>query len=129
MLKVYKSDTTCASMDELRYHLYHHSKKTIINLPPTSRVLQGHIMRALFGSYLQMHCLDSSQLDPTKFGYHKEGKMLAPDKNQSLLPDDFPNPCKCTSCATKRCSCRKLFLKCCEYFKCKVNKGCKNPLK
>jgi len=84
LVKVYKCDSECASMDEPRYHLYHHSKKTILNLPATSRAVQGHIMKALYGSFLQMHCFEDLHSDPSEFGNHKDGKMLVPDENLLL---------------------------------------------
>ena len=37
LVNVFKSGTHCESMDQLRHYLYHHSKKTIVDLPPTSR--------------------------------------------------------------------------------------------
>ena len=51
LVNVYKPGTKCKTLDELRYNLYHHSKKTILNLPPTSHAI-GHIRRAFFGTYL-----------------------------------------------------------------------------
>lgn len=130
LCKVYKAGTTCKTLDELRYHLYHHSKKTILGLPPTSRAAEGHIRRAFFGTYQQLHCLDRPDLDPRNFGYIECDGNLQPDRLQSLLPEDFPMPCKCPSCATARCSCRKIDIGCCPYCKCKSQDAikCKNPL-
>ena len=102
LVNVYKSGTHCKSMDELRYHLYHHhSKKTILDLPPTSHSIKGHILRAFHGTYLRLHCLDRPQLDPQSFGFSQEDGIMQPDRLQILLPDDFPMPCKCKSCAKK----------------------------
>lgn len=125
LVNVYKSGTSCRTMDELRYYLYHHSKKTILELPPTSRSVRGHVLRAFFGTYLQLHCVSNPQLDPRHFGFIEEDGNLQPDQLQVLLPDDFALPCKCTSCSTKRCVCRQLVIKCCPYCKCQV-KGCQN---
>ena len=72
LANVYKPGTKCKTIDELRYHLYYHSKKTILNLPPTSRAIEGYIRRALFGTNLQLHCLDRQQLDPTKHWVHND---------------------------------------------------------
>lgn len=127
LVNVYKPGTPCKTMDDLRYHLYHHSKKTILDLPPTSRSLKGHILRAFYGTYLQLHCLDSPQLDPRSFGFSQDDDIMKADRLQVLLPDDFPTPCKCTTCGTKRCSCRKLGISCCPYCNCQASdKGCKN---
>ena len=125
LVNVYKSGTSCRTMDELRYYLYHHSKRTILELPPTSRAVKGHVLRAFYGTYLQLHCLDNPQLDPRDFGYIEADSILEPDHCQILLPDDFAIPCNCSSCATKRCVCRKLDIRCCPYCKCQL-KECKN---
>ena len=55
LVNFFKSGTHCESMDQLRYHLYHHSKKTIVDLPPTSCSGRGHILQAFYGMYLQLH--------------------------------------------------------------------------
>ena len=98
LVQVYKPGTSLKTLDELRYHLYHHSKKTIIDLPPTSRGIKGHILRAFHGTYLQMHCLDGPKLDATHFGYCYEDELMKPCQYQKLIPDDFPTPCKCKTC-------------------------------
>ena len=125
LVNVYKPGTKCKTLDELRYHLYHHGKKTILNLPPTSRAI-GHIHRAFFGTYRQLHCLDRQQLYPQNFGYTESDGNLQPDR--LLIPDNFPMPCTCTSCSTVFCSCRKLGIACCPYCKCKLldETKCKN---
>lgn len=50
LTKVLKKDTSCNTMDELRYHLYFHAskKKTLENLPPSSRATREHILRSYF---------------------------------------------------------------------------------
>jgi hypothetical protein len=125
LVNIYKSSSQSKSMDELR----HYSKKTILDLPPTSRSIKGHILRAFHGTYLQLHCLDSPQLDPQSFGFSQVDGIMEPDRLQVLIPDDFPTPCNCTSCATNRCPCRQLGIRCCPYCRCQAsNKGCKNTV-
>ena len=46
LANIFKSRTHCESMDQLRYYLYHHNKKTIVDLPSTSRSVRRHILRA-----------------------------------------------------------------------------------
>ena len=129
LVNVLKSGTVCQTMDQLRYYLYHHSKKTIVDLPPTSRSLKGHILRAFYGMYLQLHCLDNVELSPCEFGLCQDDGALLPDRQQALLPDDFPMPCNCTTCGTKRCPCRQNEIKCCCYCRCQATgKGCRNPV-
>ena len=129
LVNVFKSGTHCESVDQLRYYLYHHSKKTIVDLPPASPSVRGHILLAFYGTYLQLHCLDNAELNPFKFGFYQDDGALLPDRKQALLPDDFPMPCRCTACATKRCPCRQNEIKCCPYCSCQAtNKGCRNPV-
>jgi len=122
-----KVPSDCQTSDRLRYHLFHHSSKTILNLPPTSRLTRDHIQRAVYGAQMQIHCLDNPQIDPKDFGFYEQDGLLRPVRDQILLPDDFPIPCKCTACTTKCCSCRKLDIRCCPDCKCQTSdKGCKN---
>ena len=104
----------------LRYHLYHHSKKTIVDLPPTSCSGRGHILQAFYGTYLQLHCLDDAELNPCEFEIYQDDGALLPDIKQALLSDDFPMPCRCTACATKRCPCRQNEIKYCPYCSCQA---------
>ena len=128
LVNVYKPGTKYKTLDELRYHLYYQSKKTILDLPPTSCTVEGHILRSFHGTYIQMHCLESPLLDPINFGCIESDGSLQPHRLQVLLPEDFPMPCTCMACATSRCSCRKVGIGCCPYCKCKsVEKtNCKN---
>ena len=82
-------------MDELRYYLYHHSKKTILDLPPTSGATRGHILRAFDGTHLQLHCLDNPNLSPLDFGFKQNNGTFQPEGLDALLPEDLPIPCKC----------------------------------
>ena len=129
LVNTFKSRTHCESMDQLRYYLYHHNKKTIVDLPPTSRSVRRHILRAFYGTYLQLHCLDNAELNPCEFVFYQDDGALLPDGKQALLPDDFPMLCRCTACATKRCPCRQNEIKGCPYCSCQAtNKGCRNPV-
>ena len=94
LVNVYKLGTSCKTMGELRYHLFHCSKKTTLDLPPTSQSIKGNILRAFYGTYLQLHCLEKVHLDSQNFDYSLADGILQPNQNQILLPDDFPMPCK-----------------------------------
>ena len=126
LVNVYKSGTPCKTL-ELRYYLFHHSKKTILSLPPTSHSIKEHILRAFYRMYMQLHCLEKVYLDPRNFGYNTADGILEPERHQILIPDDFPLPCKCISCATNRCICRQNEALCCQYCRCQAyDKGCNN---
>jgi hypothetical protein len=56
-------------MDSLRYNMYHHRKSmTILDLPPTSYATEGHILRAVYMTYMQINCLRDFTLNPQKYG-------------------------------------------------------------
>ena len=115
------------TMDELRYFIYHQQKKTVCDLPPTRRATREHILRAFHYTYMQIHSLTASSLDPTLFGYYEVDELFKPTEGLVFLPSDLPLPCTCGSCATKRCRCRLLSLPCCIYCKCAFKGLCKNP--
>ena len=129
LVQVYKSGIPLKTMDELRYYVYHHSKKSIDELPPTSRMTKAHILRAFHGTYVQQHCLSGLQLCAENFGYVCEDGLLLAQENHILLPDDFPRNCMCGKCATLRCICRSAGVACCSYCKCQapMTPVCKNP--
>jgi len=80
LVHVYQSKvpSDCQTMDHIRYHLFHHSSKTILNLPPTSRLTRDHIQRAVYGAHMQIHCLDNPQIDPKDFGFYEQDGLLCP---------------------------------------------------
>ena len=70
LVEVLKPNSTCTSMDDLRYKMYHQSKVSDLHsLPPTSADLHLHILRCLYMTYTQMHCLQNVTVDPTNYGY------------------------------------------------------------
>ena len=70
-------------MDEVHYHMYHQSKKSIVDLPPTtSHMTAAHILRAFYGTYIQHHCISGLQLNADR--------GVWPVQNHVLLPNDFP---------------------------------------
>src|SRR5437867_763472 len=98
LINVIKKDSPCKNMDELRYWMYCHSKnKCLEDLPPTSRVTRQHILRALFGTYIQAHCLEENchQLDPLLFGYTDGGDCLKLNNDFQFYPTDLTEGCKC----------------------------------
>ncbi len=133
LVKTYKNNSTCKTLDELRYYVYHQEKtKTISDLPPTSFSARGHIMRAFYSTYLQVHCLDGLKLEPRDYGFEEsDSGILMPTRYHRLIPGDLVMNCKCLKCSTDRwCICRQKKVKCCEYCRCQGNEkdaDCKNP--
>lgn len=116
-------------MDDMRYHLYHHSGSTLLDLPPTSFATNGHILRAFYATYMQISCLEYIQVDPREFGFEDSDGLLLPSSFGRLVPEDLPQCCSCTKCATRRCICRDNNVSCCIYCKCQAATSiqCKNP--
>ena len=133
LVQVFKNGVPYATMDELRYYIYHHAKNvTFAELPPTSHALRAHILHAFHATYLQLNCLGNCEpVDPRQFGFEEEDGLLKPTMNKRLIPDDLPQSCTCTKCATHHCLCQELGVPCCIYCKCQGfaldGTLCKNP--
>ena len=132
LVQVLKRGTSIKVMDDLRHWMYHHSKSmTVDNLPPTSHLLRGHILRAFYATHIQIHCLDSQSIDPVLYGFEESDGLLLPSKNSRVCPDDLIDSCRCLKCATVHCTCRKSLMPCCLFCKChSVNSAlqdCRNP--
>ena len=67
-------------------------------------------------------------LDPLCYGYTlDDNERLVADICSLELPDDFPLPCTCGTCARETvCPCRKKSVGCCQYCKCS-KRECRNP--
>jgi hypothetical protein len=132
LIQVYKRGTTSLkTMDELRFYLYHHSSSaSFMDLPSTSFATKGHILRAFYGTYMQLNCLSqNTELDPKNFGFEENDGLLVPSTFARLVPDDLPQSCTCAKCATRRCICRDNGVPCCIYCTCQGIQpiACRNP--
>ncbi len=132
LVHVLKPRTTCKTMDELRYTLYHQSKVSDIDeLPPTSHATSGHLLRSLYTAHRQINCLTCPLADPRQYGFEEVEGVLKPVTYSRLYPTDIVQSCACQQCATKRCECRKNGVPCCLFCKCQGGQfgdsGCKNP--
>jgi len=72
-------------MDQLRVKL-HCQRKTmsILDLPPTSYAMTGHILRAFYSTYIQHNCLGDLPLNPTEYGYTLQDAELIPITYRAL---------------------------------------------
>ena len=135
LVNVIKAGTPCKTMDELRHWIYHQGKNvTITQLPPTSREIYQHILRSYYATFMQVSCLSGETIDPQSFGFERVDELMMPVRDMKLVPDDLFPSCTCKNCSTVRCACRKNYVPCCEFCKCKfvVQQGenidiCKNP--
>ena len=135
--QVLKPGTALKSVNKLRSWLYYHSKSTTLQaLPPSGSSLRAHICRSYYVTNQVCSILTDTplKLDPADYGYGIEDGLLLPVNILSSLPEKMTTYCNCRNCATQRCSCRKLRLKCCKFCKCtdfettEGHTGCKNPL-
>lgn len=127
LVQVLKPGTLIKTMNELRFHMYHHTKKSLSDLPPTSRATRSHIQRAFYGTYIFLHCLTGSSLDAKCHGFYSDDGLIKAVKEIVLLPEDLSTICTCRVCATHRCSCRIANVPCCTYYVCQSTNTCKNP--
>ena len=133
LAKVLKSSSPCISMDDLRYHIYHHSKnQSFVDLPPTTFETKGHCLRTIYNTYQCIYAMVSEsmpQLNPVHYGYEESDDLLIPSRYHRLFPEVLIQPCTCNACVTLRCTCKTVGVACCEFCKCcgKVD-ICKNKV-
>lgn len=120
------------SFDDYRYFTYNHAATwtSFDNLPPTSKSIRLHILRAFYATYYQIHCLNTqiTELNPISFGYKKDGDDLIPERIENIFPttEELVPACKCVKCSTKSCSCVAAGIPCCSFCSCKKANTCKN---
>jgi len=105
-------------------------------LPPTTEAANENIARAHFQVATWQHAkhTDPPQLDPTKFGWQKEGTSLSPvtvPNDTSLVPQELLKLLKCSCgsdspCQTKRCGCSSANIACTEFCACSGGESCFN---
>ena len=121
LVQVLKPNSTCTTMDDLRYEMYHQSKvRDLHSLPHTSADLHLHILRCLYISYTQMHCLQNVTVDPTNYGYELKNGSLVSIYHQNNVSESLVQTCSCKKCLTKQCACIGIGVPCCVYCKCKT---------
>ena len=126
------------SFDQARVHCYNNYKGTLdlTQMPCTSSALKSHIKRAYLKCHLDMNATKAhrqilEQVEQYGLKRKRDGSLVpefVPD-GTSMKPSGVPEPCTCPKCATIRCVCRQLKLKCCRYCGCHIGKLCRNPTK
>lgn len=132
LVKVLKKARTCTTTDQLRCHLYHHSKRQCFEgLPPTSYATKLHIQMAFYATYKMTNVLSKTQnvsLDPCLYGFEIVAELLVPQVGKNPIPEDFTVKCNCLKCATERCPCCNKNTSSCSFCKCRSGlSGCKYP--
>ena len=110
-------------MDELRYYKYcKYKNSSFEELPPTSKALTGHLLRAFYATstYFPMNCMDQpfSVDDPREYGFEEQDDMLVPSRIEEINPHDLPQACTCEKIATCLCACHKHGITCCTFCNC-----------
>ena len=131
LVQVLKKNTKCTTMDQLRDYMYHHSKGiSLEQLPPTSHMIQQHILRAYYATYQMVnlfHPQRSTLLDPTAFGFMATDEILMPMNAVRPIPEEYTIMCNCKKCSNDRCVCRKKGLPCISFCKCQSVQGIEEP--
>ena len=133
LVKVLDHGCTANNFNELRKHMFHHTKSSSLqNLPPTSQGLAPHIERAHYNAYTMMHVLDdflgikTNFLDPLNSGFVIDNGCLLPLTTWKLLENSWNLVCHCGKCARKTCPCRMEKVRCSKFCKCKILDQCQN---
>ena len=104
LVTVMKSNSSCKSMDDLRYDIYHHTKSSsFVDLPPTSLETRGHCVRAIYNTYQYTYAMlikSMPVLNPNDYAYEELDGLLVPSRYTQLQPEDLIQPCNCKACAT-----------------------------
>ena len=116
------------NFNSIRLECYENLKNDInvSRLPPTDLAIKEHAKRV----YLQCQDWCLNKLNPLEWGWQENENMLTPIyTSKPLLPEKFLKKfhCSCkTSSGCKKCTCKKLGLRCGKF--CKVCKGrdCQN---
>ena len=123
LVQVVETGSKCSSFDDLRYHMYINKRKSIPELPPTSRSLRGHLERCYYLICLCSTLLDpnSFQLNPCRHGWESVNSVMCPKKYRLAMPEQYTVTCGCKSGACGgRCSCKAKEEHCIEYCKCEA---------
>ena len=111
----------CKTFDDLGYILHTKEEKTpISSLPPTSRMLHGHLLPCHYIVRTCRNLLSDSptNLLPERYGWYLVSSVLMPDKFLLLLAEEYTVTCGCKKKCSGRCKCQKSSVECTEFCKC-----------
>ena len=111
--------------DSLRYSNYVSKKTTLIDLPPTSSSIFGHLERCHYVIRQYISLLDGHFYgNPCHYGWLEESGVLVPDKRFSPLFKFYTVRCGCKKKCANQCSCVREDVECTEF--CNCSKSCEN---
>ena len=122
LIKVLQSNSPSTTFDELRYELYRKKNKTLYDLPPTSRSLQGHLEWCYYLINESLNLLSKAKsLEPTVYVWESFEAYLLPSKREASLPSEYIIVCGCSKGCKGRCNCSKIDVPCTEFCQCARN--------
>ena len=113
------------TFNDLRLRKYLHKNTSILDLPPTSRSVVGHIKRCYFIIRQNMSLLGNFYDDnPRNHDWIETAdSLMVPDKNFAPLPISFTARCTCQKRCTGRCQCLGNETICTEFCGCRKTCG------
>ena len=112
-----RSMPNAATLDQLRLEVHKHSTHGLDELPPTSSVIRGHLMRAFYvvRNFLTL-LAGAIQLDPIDYGWINHDGRLLPKKCLKSIEANILSVCGCSGkCTSMRCSCKAAGVMCVIY--------------
>ena len=99
----------CSTFDDLRYELYHEKKKSLPELPPSSNMICGHILRSEYTYHASNLLLNFSGFGLNCLDYAFVGKnsVIYPKKCTQPIPTEYLKICGCQIGCKGRCKCKK----------------------
>ncbi len=129
--RLYQPNSALTSINKVRSKMFQKGMKELENLPPTANALKQHILRAHFQAavWRSANSPKPGIPEPTDSGWHLVQDSLVP-----VLTTANPIPsaytplltCRCTNCATSKCTCRSKHLRCIAACQCS-EQLCHNP--
>lgn len=122
LVKVLHPSSPSRTFNELRFELYIKKKVSLIDLPPTSSSLAGHLLRSYYVIRQYIQLLDNDfEKDIKRFGWlETEEGTLIPDKELLPLPDYYTVTCGCQKTCKGNCKCRRIGTDCTEFCACRA---------
>ena len=126
LVKVSRPSSACTTMNELRTESYLDKSSSLMELPPTSSSIFGHILWSYFVVHLHLNLLNATKKSNVQeFGWiEAEDGCFIPDKCLSPIPRYFIVKCGCKKGCYRRCQCSFADIKCIEFCACKAT--CEN---
>ena len=117
LVKVLRPSSVYNTMNELRIELYLDKSSSLIELPPTSSLIFGHILRSHFIIHQYLNLLNANEKSNVhEFGWiEAEDGCFIPDKCLSPIARYFTAKCGCKKGCCRRCQCLFADIKCTEF--------------